>query len=202
MDRREALRKLAAGGAIAAGGSFVLSSNRVAYAASVGGVTGIPAPGEPLPIAYAIIDPLFQDSRIQVIDTTTPACVDASPVTTTHSWKINKFDVGGNVSRTWVELWDADNDTKIIEAQATSGGISQAVCGPGCTGYSSPTSFNGFTLKRWRDEIFGDEYVDWKNGDYYEVDTLISWSCAGHPTVQGEYRIAGTFPDTPTVTAL
>ena len=34
MDRREALKKLAAGGAIAAGGSFVLSSNQVAFAAS------------------------------------------------------------------------------------------------------------------------------------------------------------------------
>ena len=34
MDRREALKKLATGGAIAAGGSFVLSSNQVAFAAS------------------------------------------------------------------------------------------------------------------------------------------------------------------------
>jgi hypothetical protein len=36
MDRREALKKLSAGGAIAAGGSVVLSSTNVAYAASNG----------------------------------------------------------------------------------------------------------------------------------------------------------------------
>ena len=48
VNRREALKKLAAGGAIAAGGSLVLSSNAVAATASGPPITGIPGPGEEL----------------------------------------------------------------------------------------------------------------------------------------------------------
>jgi hypothetical protein len=44
MDRREAIKKLAAGGAIAAGGSMILSSNNVAFAAS-GCFMNVPAEG-------------------------------------------------------------------------------------------------------------------------------------------------------------
>jgi hypothetical protein len=42
MDRREALKKRAAGGAIAMGGSFVPTSNAVAYAASGPSVVTVP----------------------------------------------------------------------------------------------------------------------------------------------------------------
>jgi hypothetical protein len=42
VDRREALKKVAAGGAVAAGGHFVLSSFDVAAAASAPGIGGLP----------------------------------------------------------------------------------------------------------------------------------------------------------------
>ena len=53
MDRREAIRKLAAGGAVTLGASAVLSTRDVAYAASAPGtgLTDVPGPGEPLPIS-------------------------------------------------------------------------------------------------------------------------------------------------------
>lgn len=53
MDRREALKKLALGGAIAAGGSLVLSSDVAAFESSIGVVTGLPEPGETIAIDYA-----------------------------------------------------------------------------------------------------------------------------------------------------
>ena len=52
MDRRETLKKLALGGAIAAGGSLVLSSNAAAFESSIGVVTGPHEPGETIAIDY------------------------------------------------------------------------------------------------------------------------------------------------------
>ena len=198
MDRREALKKLAAGGAVAAGGSMVLSSNRVAYAASVGGVTGIPAPGEPLPITY---NTTTGPAMVQIQDATTPGCADDSPVTTTHSWKINSYAVAGFASWVQMLLWDASNTSQII-----AGPTASPTCGPACTGYSAPTTFSGITLKkRYLGSFFGfpiEIVISLQDGDYYEVDTMITWTCAGHPPVTAEYRFSGTYPNAPTVTAL
>ena len=205
MDRREALKKLAAGGAVAAGGSMVLSSNKVAYAASIGCVTGIPAPGDPLPITYAVTGPQSR-RRIQVVDATTPACVDGGPVTTTHSWRINSFDVAGRRSLVQMRLWDAANTTQIVVGSASGGDNNYSTCGPACTSYSAPTSFTGFTLKKWFFGFLGSRPINrgvaLRDGDSYEIDTLITWSCQGCAPVTAEYRIASTFPNTPTVTAL
>jgi len=54
MNRREALKKLAVGGAIAAGGSIVLSSNAVAATSSglPAGVAGAPGEGENLQVVF------------------------------------------------------------------------------------------------------------------------------------------------------
>jgi hypothetical protein len=50
MDRREAIKKLAAGGAIAAGGSMILSSNNVAFASSHCEFVNVPLNGDNLPL--------------------------------------------------------------------------------------------------------------------------------------------------------
>jgi hypothetical protein len=74
MDRRAALKKLAAGGAIAMGGSMVLSSNAVAYAASVpdGVISGIPPKGQPLPVS---IPPFTNSTGVLTITDPTQAAL-------------------------------------------------------------------------------------------------------------------------------
>lgn len=55
LDRRDALKKLGAAGAIVAGGSMVLGSNSVAFAASADTcLTGIPSPTGSLPLRYSV----------------------------------------------------------------------------------------------------------------------------------------------------
>ena len=77
MDRREALKKLGVGGAVAAGASLVLSSNPVAAAGS--GPPGLPPNPRPS-VIYS------NASNTITITLTVPNCTDGSPPTTQYLW--------------------------------------------------------------------------------------------------------------------
>jgi hypothetical protein len=88
MNRREAIQKLAAGGAIAAGGSLVLSSNNVAFAASGCMLVDVPADGAPLPLAAG-------DAGTGVLDIAVsppPSCTcdDFTPM---YDWTLTRFSI-------------------------------------------------------------------------------------------------------------
>ena len=92
MDRREALRKLGVAGAIAVGGSMVLSSNSVAYATSVVTcLTGIPGPSDDLTVGNGFL--------------TYSATANNREITLTIS--VNAMcDCGGPTQATTSYLWD------------------------------------------------------------------------------------------------
>jgi hypothetical protein len=96
-------------------------------------------------------------------------------------------------------VFDSSDSTPIID-----GPIETSSCGPACTGHSGPTVFSGITLKkRPHGTVFGfpvDIVGNLNDGDRYEIDTLVTWTCAGNPPVTAEYRFAGTFPRAPTIT--
>ena len=82
MDRREALKKLSVGGAVAAGGSIVLSSTNVAYAMS----------GQPPTTAQFTIGAGSSTSlaSVRVILPVTPGCTPTGWAWTLNSWSVSQ----------------------------------------------------------------------------------------------------------------
>jgi hypothetical protein len=102
MDRREALKKLAVGGAIAAGGSLVLSSNAVAQTSSgaPAGIIGAPGPGEDLAIDFDERPDGNNNGKRLTLGSVQPmSCGSPSGVLTVwYTWFIDaaNLDGGGN----------------------------------------------------------------------------------------------------------
>lgn len=91
MDRREALKKLAAGSAVAAGASIVLTSNAVAFTASIGdtGVVGFPGPGQELPIT-PVVNGSGNSAKTVVVDVDTQGvgCSPDGAATILCGWRL------------------------------------------------------------------------------------------------------------------
>jgi hypothetical protein len=171
VDRREALKKLAAGSAVAAGASIVLTSNGVAFAASIGdtGLDGgsIPGPGEPVDV---IIDESVtggNDKEFSITNVGTPACTNSGQPTTTYQWQIVSFTNGRNKA------------TSLVLRLAGGQTISST---GGATGFTSP-SVNASS------GVFGRADGDPMKKDSYVAEMRVTWTCSGSSArVEALYR--------------
>ena len=219
MDRREALTKLAAGGTIAATGSLVLSSNNVAFASSVGDITGLPEPGQTIPVTYSAIT--ANPARVQVaVDPNDPGfphvTCPAGVVTPTYQWRLASYNTSATFPQyTQVYLNNVNDSATVIAGPATSVTPSsgRAACPTmGCpTSWSASSTTNGgFTLrKRSTGTLFPGTPFEFpfsvdtslQNGDQWAVDLRITWQCVGS-AVNAIYRYSGTFPNSPAATEI
>ena len=173
------MKKLAAGGAIAMGGSMVLSSNAVAYAASVpeGVISGIPPAGQPLPVA---IPPFTSSSGVLTItDPTQPLFNGAQSVQVSHAWRINGYELRRGNSATGLEL-------------RTGGQVIQASGRPTCTTGCGGSYFTGSDSAAVRPLGPNGQGMKFKGGDPYDIGMLVVWQVPGVQTITAEYRIVGT----------
>lgn len=179
MDRRQAIKKLAAGTAIASTGSLVLSSRDVAYAASAPGtgLTDVPGPSEPLPITVTN----NSNGTVTLGDATSPSCGSGTP-TSSYSWRINAFNIKGG--RTWKFYIRDSSDSQTIRE--------------GVSGYSSPNVNHSTIVLRKNNN--GGQLKKLDPGDSYDVGMLVTWQCPGASAyLQAEYRFSATYPNPPTV---
>lgn len=184
MDRREALKKLAAGGAIATTGSFVVSSRAVAFSGSgePSGLTGVPGPNEVLPVSVQTsLSSNGKRGTVIISDTTTPMCGNQPP-NRHYCWRINTFGVKGG--RGW-------------KLQVKDGNDSQVICDYISQSFTPPNTNHGTVLIRKANKGGGAQLLD--RGDHYAADMYVTWQCQGSSTVEAIYRFSGTFPDQPTV---
>ncbi len=166
MDRREALKKLALGGAIAAGGSLVLSSNVAAQTTSGPGILGIPVAGQAIPgVALTLTG---GDKQLGFRAPAPPTGVTAS-----YSWSIRSFDV---------------KHPQVSGMQLTSGGNVQRVTGqPGCGNSCAYFAGNDQAIAQTLFKPGGNEKnKKFKSNDTVTVGLMIVWRSAG-TTVTAEY---------------
>ena len=169
MDRREALKRLAVGGAIASGGSLVLSSNAVAATASGPVIPGIPSEGEPLPGIQLVLS--GGDKQLTFRAPPPPAGVVAS-----YGWNIQGYDV---------------KHPQVDGMLLTSGGgsqrlIGQPTCGNGCSYFAGSDTAVAETI--FKSSTKPAKNKKFKNGDTVDVGLMVTWtSSAG--TVTAEFVI-------------
>ena len=176
MDRRAALKKLAAGGAIAACGSMVLSSNNVAFAASGPVAGGIPLEGEPLPVA---IPPFSNSTGVLTITDVTQPVYNGGAVQVSHAWRINGYQL--------------DRGNSAIGLQLRTGGqIIQASGQPTCTTGCGGSYFAGSDTAEVQPLGPNGKGMKFKGGDPYDIGMMVTWTVPGVQTVTAEYRITGT----------
>lgn len=173
MDRREALKKLAVGGALAAGGSIVLSSNAVAYAQS--------ASGPPTPSALTILVPTNGSSvgTIQLTAPSPPPGAETGP--TTYEWQI----LGCNIDngRTLVIINAATNNI-ILRGQKNGCSSTPAKTGPLS---NAPTVLV-------RTVAGGSESPKLlQPGDWVSLKLIVKWY-VGSTLIEGRYDVGGTYP--------
>ena len=175
MDRREALRKLAIGGALAAGGSMVLSSNNVAFAASAEPLSGIPTQGQSLPVAPSSS---ASSGTVTLSYASQAVCASGDRVETTYAWRINGFVLKKNGSEGMF---------------LTSGGTTiRAASGNTCIGCPAPSS-GAYVAGTGTATIqpLG-KNAKFQKGDSYNVGLLVTWACP-HRTVSAEFALTGAF---------
>ena len=184
MDRRQAIKKLAAGTALAAGGSVVLSSRDVAYAASAPGtgLTNVPGPSEPLPVGTTN----NSNGTVTLSDVSSPSCSSGS-LTRSYSWRINGFNINGGTP--WQFYIRNSTDSETIRE--------------GVSGYSTPNLNDGTVVLRKTNKPKKTKPGVLKplaNGDYYDISMLVTWQCSGAGAyLQTEYKFSATYPNPPTV---
>lgn len=171
MDRREALKKLAVGGAVAAGGSIVLSSNNVAFAQS----------GGPPPPSDFVVDVQTNGSGDGTIQLTAPPAPQGSNGAT-YDWHI--LGCGVPKGRTLVLI--NSNGGQII-ARGSKGTCSPI---PVTTG---PLPNAPAVLVR---TVAGGSSnpKELEPGDTVSLRLIVNWFVGGN-NVEGRYDIGGTFPN-------
>ena len=177
MDRREAIKKLAAGSALAAGGSMVLSSRNVAYAASAPGtgLAGVPGPSDDLPITVN-----SSNGVVTYSDASNPTCASGS-LDRSYSWTIKSLKLKGKTSK--LEIRNSSNTEMIRNAVG---------------GYSNPNSGHG-TVELHKVSESG-ESEDLVKADKFEVGLIVRWRCSGADAyVEAEYSFAGKYAKAPKV---
>lgn len=185
MNRREAIQKLATGGAVAAGASIVLSTNDVAHAASPPdtGLTNVPAPSEPLPTVF-----VPNSNGTATIDATSPAaCANGGTPTVSYSWKVNSFNFSGGSRH--LLLVNASNLSQIVHDTTSSTGYSPASTALAAIELRKTNNGRKRNIKK----------LD--PGDVYNISVIVSWQCAGaNSALEAEYTIVGNGPAVPTIT--
>ena len=179
MNRRQAIKKLAAGTALASGGSLILSSREVAYAASAPGtgLTDVPAPSEPLPVGTTN----NPNGTVTLSDVSSPSCSSGS-LTRSYSWRVNGFNMNGG--KTWKFFIRNSSDTHTIRE--------------GVGGYSTPNLNHSTVVLRKTNKPGKLKKLD--DGDSYDIGMLVTWQCSGAGAyLQAEYRFTATYPNPPTV---
>jgi hypothetical protein len=184
MNRRDAIKKLAAGGAVAAGASVVLSSNDVAFAASPPdtGLTDVPGPSDPLPIVFSPNG----NGTVTVDATSSASCAPGGTPTVTYSWKVNSFNFSGGNRHLLVV--NANNPNQVILDTTSSTGYSSA--NPSATAVELRKTNNGSKRKIKKLDP----------GDTYNISVIVSWQCANaNSALEGEYTLTGNGPAAPAV---
>jgi hypothetical protein len=179
MNRREALQKLAAGGAIAACGSFALSSTEVAYAASPPGtgLVGVPGPGEALPM-QAVFN---SNGTVTITDASNPSCASGSSLSSTYAWTIESIYLG-NGKRNFFVL-DASSGSVITSAKNKKGCTN-------CPQSTGSTSVDSVILRKNNN---GGQLKPLGSSDSYTLRLQISWYCStAAKAVTAEYLISGS----------
>jgi hypothetical protein len=190
MDRREALKKLAAGGVVAAGAPIVLSSFDVAAAASPPGtgLQGVPGSGEPILVNHQVNS---STDTIALSIATAPTC-SSGTLTTTYEWMIIQYTVQ---AQRRLQIRNSTNTSTLVA------GAVDTTCSGGCgTTYSTPSTATGAVTLRTVQQGDDARPRALAAGNRWVVQVRITWQCSGHSAVQAEYRIDGTYPNTPTVT--
>jgi hypothetical protein len=172
MDRREALKKLAVGGALAAGGSIVLSSNNVAFAQS--------ADGPPPPAAFTVVVPT-NGSGAGTIQLTAPP-PPAGATGATYNWQILECSV--SQGRTLVLINSSNNQIIARGKKATCSPI-PVTTGPlpNVPAVVARTVSGGSSNPKVLEP-----------GDTVRLRLVVRWTVAS-TTVEGRYNIAGTYPN-------
>lgn len=201
MDRREALKRLAAGGAFVVASPVILPSVRVAHAASPGetDLVGVPAAGEPIPFGtLATAQGKFAKNQVAIVpDMAGVTCADGSAAMISYEWRI--------VSVTWGKPSKPDF-LRVVEATSNTrdpAGTQLAVMPPSKTGFNGPTAYSarsyatGFLIRKGTSK--GDVALD--ATDRYSVEMRVRWECDGATSaLEAEYLFAGVQANTPTVT--
>ena len=173
MDRREALKKLAVGGVLAAGGSIVLSSNAVAYAQS--------ASGPPLAETLSIVVPINGSGVGTIQLSAPPTPVGATAGATTYEWQI--LNCGIPSGRTLVIINTANG--KIIARGRKNG------CGD--TPVKSPPLSNAPTVIVRTVAGGSTSPKLLEPGDWVSLKLIVKWY-VGSTLIEGRYNIGGTYP--------
>jgi hypothetical protein len=171
MDRREALKKLAVGGAIAAGGSFVLSSNNVVFAAS--GVV-------PSPSALTVQTPVNSKGEGTLRLTAPPAPAGANPANTTYQWEIRGCDV--KPGRTLVII----SNNRVI-ARGNNGSC------PSTPIVTPPSNTAGSVVVR-TSAGGSSSFKDLEPGNTVTIRLIVKWYVNGQ-LVEGRYQVSGSYPN-------
>jgi hypothetical protein len=197
MDRREALKKLGAGVAIAVVTPAVLPSTRVAHAASGGigstGLIGVPEAGQD-PVWYPAVGSGSNRKREVgiVFDNSGISCADGSTPEFSVEWRIASifFDSRGpKPVRLSVGAGSTEYATTPLVSSAYSGG-----------GYGAVSYGTSFTMKKYRRDNKQDILRP------FDIALLVArcrWHCPGaSEDVVAEYAFAGTAYFAPDVTNL
>jgi hypothetical protein len=175
MDRREAIKKLAIGGAIAAGGSIVLSTNNVAFAASGGAVA-------PAPSSMPVSTPFNNQGEGTLVLSAPPAPNGANPATTTYQWEIRGCDTKSG--RTLVVLNAANNQ---VIARANNGGC------PSTPIITPPSNAAGSVIVRTAAGN-SSSLKDLEPGNTVTIRLIVKWY-VGSQMVEGRYQVSGAYPN-------
>jgi hypothetical protein len=179
VDRRTALKKLAAGGAIAAGGSMVLSSNAVAQTCS--------NPVVP-PAAGAAFTRQLVSNQMQLVPTAAMSAV----VVPTYAWRIRSYANMG-----------ANRGLRIRQTGA-GGFITQSTTSTNCAAPCQTTFAGGpgdVTVSRFNiGSQTGNLALRNTSASTYAVEAQVTWNKPGCPPVVAVYRFSGAGRGLPTVT--
>jgi hypothetical protein len=176
MNRREAIRKLAAGGAVTLGASAVLSSNDVAFAASPPdtGLVNVPADGAPLPSSTSANG----DGTVTINVSSGASCASGGAPTVSYAWKVNSFSFSGG------------NRHMILKANGqtvhdTTGGSGYSSANPGFGVVNVAKTNNG---RKRKIKPLG-------SSDSYSLSVLVTWQCANaNAALEAEYVVDGIGP--------
>lgn len=176
MNRRDAIKKLAAGGAVTLGASAVLSSNNVAFAASPPdtGLSGVPPRGAAPPLSFSP-----NGNGTVTLDLSSDAtCASGGSPTITYAWKVNGFSFSGGNRH----LIISSNGQTVHDTTGGSGYSSHS------TGYSVidlAKTNNGSKRK----------IKPLDSSDTYNLSVIVTWQCLGaNSALEAEYVIAGVGP--------
>ncbi len=208
MDRREALKKLGVGTAIAVSAPALLPSTRVAYAASGGigqtGLVGVPLAGDPVPWnrTYDAANS-WREVKFH-FDNSSVSCADGSAPEFSVQWRIVSVSFAKRNGWKRIRMTSVRGDANVPYHQSYPAGYELASSplvkttysggGYGAVAYS--TTFLMRNRYEWGEKKDQDGYVDGSTS--YVVGARCRWHCPGASTdVVAEYQFSGSALGTP-----